>query len=249
MEWENSEGQAFLDAVYDAEVAEQDAQIGRLISRLKKARVWDRLFLVVVADHGDHLGDKKRLNHAFGVYEPLTHVPLIIRDPLGHFAPGKVVETTVSTRRIFHTILTAAGASTLPEEAFSLVHESTGKNSEVENEVLTEGYPLNWAIQRLEYKRPGLVKRLGEQELSHGLYFEDFKLISGRDRVELYNVKRDTQEIDNLNDQRSDVLWGQSMLEEKLKGLQLATNPIGHAGKLHIDDAVRDHLRDLGYLE
>ena len=62
--------------------------------------------MIVVADHGEGLGDHGEAQHGNLVYQATMHVPLVIEGP--GVTPG-VVATPVSTRRVFHTILDWAG--------------------------------------------------------------------------------------------------------------------------------------------
>ena len=97
-----AEYQALLGSFYDAEVFAQDAQIGRFLTQLRKANRLDNTWLIVLADHGEYLGEKERLNHIFGAYQPLAQVPLLIYGP---HRREPTVDAFVSTRRIFHTFL------------------------------------------------------------------------------------------------------------------------------------------------
>jgi arylsulfatase A-like enzyme len=45
-----------LDGMYDAEVAAQDAQLGRFLDQLRQAGRLDNTLVVICADHGEHLG-------------------------------------------------------------------------------------------------------------------------------------------------------------------------------------------------
>ena len=153
------ESRAILSAFYDAEVAGQDAEVGWFLNELERTSLLQKTMVIIVADHGDHLGEKNRLNHAFGVYKELTHVPLLIFDPSGDFPQGNSIVGTVSTRRIFHSIVTAVGNAKNEEHQLSLANQT-----KVQDEVtITEGMPLNWAINRLEKVRPGVVSALGYQ--------------------------------------------------------------------------------------
>jgi choline-sulfatase len=89
---------------YLGEVAAMDQQLGRLV------QAFDRLpgpsALIVVADHGEGLGDHGEAQHGTLVYEATMHVPLVLVGP--GITPG-TSDATVSTRRIFFTILDWAG--------------------------------------------------------------------------------------------------------------------------------------------
>ena len=55
---------------------------------LRTSGALDRTHVIIVADHGDHLGEKDFVGHSISLYNELTHVPLIIRDPNGDLPRG-----------------------------------------------------------------------------------------------------------------------------------------------------------------
>jgi arylsulfatase A-like enzyme/tetratricopeptide (TPR) repeat protein len=95
----------FADAPYRGEVAAVDAQLARLLATFQR-REPGPTAIIVVADHGEGLGDHGEAQHGTLAYQATMHVPLVLVGP--GIAPG-VVETPVSTRRVFHTILDWAG--------------------------------------------------------------------------------------------------------------------------------------------
>lgn len=85
---------------YLGEVAFMDEQLGRVVKAFGGGAI------VVVADHGEGLGDHGELQHGDLLYQSTMHVPLLIAGP--NVARGRT-DTPVSTRRVFHTILDFAG--------------------------------------------------------------------------------------------------------------------------------------------
>jgi arylsulfatase A-like enzyme/Flp pilus assembly protein TadD len=63
---------------YDNEVAFTDAQLGKLLDRLRAAGQLDSTLIVVVADHGESLGEHGEATHGLFAYEPTLHIPLIV---------------------------------------------------------------------------------------------------------------------------------------------------------------------------
>lgn len=61
---------------YDGEITFVDAQIGRLLESL--GDLSDAL-VIVVADHGEGLGEHGELEHGFLLYQSTLHVPVIVR--------------------------------------------------------------------------------------------------------------------------------------------------------------------------
>jgi choline-sulfatase len=88
---------------YYGEVAAMDEQMGRLLTAFEKR---SPAAILVAADHGEGLGDHGEQQHGNLLYQATMHVPLVIAGP--GVTPG-VRDDTVTTRRIFHTILDLAG--------------------------------------------------------------------------------------------------------------------------------------------
>jgi choline-sulfatase len=103
---------------YEGEVAAVDEQLGRLLQAFEQR--FDKPAILVVADHGEGLGDHGELQHGNLVYQSTMHVPLVLSGP--GVAPG-VEHAPVSTRRVFHTLLDWAGISS--------EHSLRGASSEV----------------------------------------------------------------------------------------------------------------------
>ncbi|MEO0597604.1 MAG: sulfatase, partial [Chloroflexota bacterium] len=70
-----------LDGYYDAEIAYQDAQLGRLFDYLHSSDELENTMVIIVADHGEGHGDHGYKGHSFVVFQELVHVPLIVRYP------------------------------------------------------------------------------------------------------------------------------------------------------------------------
>jgi len=103
---------AWARSLYEAEVRSIDREVGKLIAELRKNDLYDRMLIVLVSDHGEEFGEHGSLSHGFTTYPEIVRVPMAIKPPGG--APGQHVAAPVSTRRIFHTLLDAAGVSPAP---------------------------------------------------------------------------------------------------------------------------------------
>src|SRR5258706_737942 len=75
----NSTDAALSVSPYDAEIAGVDRQIGRIVETLRANGQLDNTLLVLVADHGESLGEHGEQTHAIFVYDATVRVPLIIR--------------------------------------------------------------------------------------------------------------------------------------------------------------------------
>jgi choline-sulfatase len=93
---------ASQSGAYDAEIAATDEQIGRLLAALQASGRLESTLVVVVADHGESLGEHGELQHGFFVYDAAMHVPLIIAGP---GVPAKAVTEQVRIVDVMPTVL------------------------------------------------------------------------------------------------------------------------------------------------
>ena len=87
--------------LYAAEVRYLDQQIGRLLAALEGMQRLDRALIVVVADHGEGLGDHGWWHHRT-LYQEQMRVPLIVRVP---GTLGRTIQASVSTIDLAPTVL------------------------------------------------------------------------------------------------------------------------------------------------
>jgi arylsulfatase A-like enzyme len=90
----------YIRDVYDEEVRFTDEGLGRLLECLRATGEYDDTLIVVTADHGEELLERGWLGHWRSLYDELVRVPLVVRLPRAHAAPGTaqtpVVETPIS---------------------------------------------------------------------------------------------------------------------------------------------------------
>ncbi len=95
-------------ALYDGDVAFADWGLGELLAGLRRLGRYRDTLVIVTSDHGEHLGEHDMVGHGKGGFEPLLHVPLVVKYPEDREA-GSRVERRVSTIGVFGTILAEAG--------------------------------------------------------------------------------------------------------------------------------------------
>jgi choline-sulfatase len=99
---------------YYGAVSYVDDQIGILMNTLKEARFADNTIVMVLADHGDMLGERG-LWYKMNFFEPACTIPLIVHAP-GRFAPHRVAESA-SLLDVLPTLAEIANGGTAPEYA------------------------------------------------------------------------------------------------------------------------------------
>ncbi|NJN19630.1 MAG: sulfatase [Oscillochloris sp.] len=244
----DAERKAILDGVYNAETAGQDEQVGIFIERLRSSGALDNTLLIVCADHGEHLGEHQFMGHSFTAYNELLHVPLIIRDPSGNLPRGTTVGGTVSTRRIFQTALTAAGAAHPDEEPYTLAN-SNGNDPDAHT-VFADAVPVTNVLNMMRRRRPDLVRDHRCDQTRRVIVHNDLKLIqTGEHAVELYNVRRDPHEQQELSSIFPEQV--ETLEQSLVRHLDVSRRSAPEAAVSEQEDSpeVQRRLRDLGYLE
>jgi Sulfatase len=69
-------------APYAARVHRIDACFGDLVDDLKRSGLYDNSIIVVMADHGDSLGEGLRWGHGYTIVPEVIRIPLIVRVPV-----------------------------------------------------------------------------------------------------------------------------------------------------------------------
>ncbi len=239
-----------LDGMYDAEVAYQDALLGDFFQRLKDSGQLDNTLVIICADHGEHLGEKQFMGHSLSIYNELVRVPLIIRDPQNRLAQGTTVDAVVSTRRLFHTVLAAAGIANDKELALDLIHSQD--NSPSRDYVFAEAIPPQNVVNLMQKRQPELVREMSCDRVRRAVWMGQHKLIETEgSEAELYDVLEDPTEALDLS----------AILPENVEALQDCLQAFADRSALALaqatptratdydDPEVRRRLEELGYLE
>ncbi|HVR98876.1 MAG TPA: sulfatase [Thermoanaerobaculia bacterium] len=164
--------------LYDGEVAYMDRQVGRLLDFLESRGFLENTLIVLVADHGESLGEHGiRFRHT-GLHDTTTHVPLMIRWP-GEKPQGRRFEGLVQTIDLFPTLLRAVDLP-VPEQNGEDLRELTGEGRR--------------AVFAEHAEKRGLMVRTRSYKyiLSQGNapFFPD--------GASLYDLKADPKELQNL---------------------------------------------------
>jgi arylsulfatase A-like enzyme len=242
------EHRGIISGMYDAEIATQDELVGAFLDKLRRSGRLDQTMFVVVADHGEHLGEKHFIGHNVTLYNELTHVPLIVRDPRGDLPHGATFDHLVSTRRIFHTLLTAAGLAEDHEEIYSLAHGPA--NDPDQRVVFAEAVTPQNVLNIITKHAPELVKEYRCDQPRRAVWQDRHKLIlTGNDMVELFDFIADPNELNNLAASSPEIV--QSLTERINHHTRQSEAAALTAGRMvESDDAsLRGRLRALGYLE
>lgn len=183
-----------LDYVADlqkAEVAYLDWEIGRLFDHLQQLGVLDDTLVVIFGDHGEIMVEHDAWFDHAGLYDAVTHVPLIIRAPSR--VPAARVDDMVALVDVFPTVLDILGmpanSATDGRSLLPMVRgEASGHRSEV---YLSES---TWQAKRaVRTDRWKLIRCYDP-----GIY--------PRDGVELYDLAADPDEQVDLSASKPEIV-------------------------------------------
>ena len=197
-------------AAYLASVEHFDLSIGRLMEKLDELGIADKTLVIFTSDNGgvDTYFDNAPLRYGKGSpYEGGIRVPFIVRWP-GSIPHGKVEQTPIHAIDFYPTLLEIAGGK--PAEYEHLDGISLLPTLKGEGEIVRES--LKWYMplyDPLTYSQwattPAAVIRKGDYKLLK--FFGDYTDISSGKkrqvqgkRLELYNLKEDIGESQNLVD-------------------------------------------------
>lgn len=93
---------------YDGEVAFADACVGRLLDALQQLGLHRRTLVILMADHGEGLGDHGETTHGYFNYDTTVRIPLIVSLP-GVLPEGRAVPSLVRSVDVLPTVLDTLG--------------------------------------------------------------------------------------------------------------------------------------------
>ena len=176
-------------ANYYSMISLVDHNVGRILMALEELELADNTLVVFSSDHGDWLGDHGFLSKGPLLYEGLMRVGMIARG-LG-VAKGQVVDQPVATTDIQATLMDFAGAPPAKET------HSRSLRPLLENPAATRDFaygewdpdPVGWGLDlKLRFIRTREHKLILEENTGVG---------------ELYNLRDDPHEMDNVFDSQS----------------------------------------------
>lgn len=199
-------------AVYYAMVRFIDDAVGRIMDALDRLDLTRKTILVFCSDHGDFMGELRMTEKGGALHDSLVRVPLIISAP-GLVPQGLRDGSPVNLVDVVPTLLHLQGLS-IPEAMQGLALPTvTGAapRDEVFSEYGAGGPPFTmedldraprpWGFRAL---LQSLQWREAEGHL-HMVRTRDWKLVHDADggRAELYDLRADPWELDNLIDDPS----------------------------------------------
>ena len=239
---------------YDGSIRGMDAEIGRLVERLRTLGIEERTLIGVVADHGEELHEHRKIGHGHTAYGEIVNVPLVLYRP-GTIPAGVRVEETTRSIDLMPTLLNASGLA-VPENA-------QGQNllplvaayRDAEGDAATEAAAaLGWESRPAVSEEHGRDDEDDKDDESYSVVLEGWKLIHNvktqdKPEFELFDHLADPFDVTNVAEQHPDRV---KALEAELA----AWREMVTAAKLPDDASTEgmsseeiNRLRSLGYIQ
>ncbi|MGA1826276.1 MAG: tetratricopeptide repeat protein [bacterium] len=218
----------FKDNPYDGEIMFTDFCLKRIFDTLSSYSLLDSTWIILVGDHGEGLGEHKEKYHGVFLYNSTLHVPLIMRYPA--LITPAVVSSQIRTIDIAPTILNVLGIKPFKEaDGVSFAKLFEGESIDDSTLYCQSEYGMNgygWAP--LE-----------------GIQQDEWKYIKAP-YPELYNIKKDNEELHNLIDEKPDKA---SEMRQALDTIKSALEKHAHAtAPTPMDSETAQKLFSLGYV-
>ncbi len=213
---------------YAGEIAYIDSQLGRILSAFDDANIRNNTIFIVTSDHGESLGEHGEETHGIFIYDSTIRIPLFFTG--GPIPQGKSLRDQVGIIDIFPTIADLLGF-TIPDRVHgrSLKGLLLGSVSQFD---ITPYYIESF----LSYESFGWSPLIGFRTSSN-------KLIRAP-RPELYDLKHDPFEKDNLYQRKPDLV--KDLENEFTKFLKNITETSDNA-RTQLSGEERAILHSLGY--
>ena len=168
---------------YDAEIAEADRQVARLLAAIDGRRA--RTLIVATSDHGEAFGEHGEIGHSIFVYDTTLRVPLLIEGP--GVVPGRVVDQwDVGLVDLAPTMAARAGLGKLDADGADLSAQHLDQGP---------GHPVTYAARQYYAESFAPLLDFGWAPL-RSVRAGPWKYIDAP-RPELYAIDKDRDEREN----------------------------------------------------
>ena len=207
---ELSEKRNMLAYGYDSELSYVDYWIGDLLKSIENDGISERTMLIIMADHGEGLGEKGASGHGRWLYQHILRIPLIVSGPL--VPQGAKIDIPVHVLDVSPTILSYLNMPKLQKmEGRDLSPLMINNIDLMPKPFYFETYSVavpdvpGFKKMGANSKPTAVGMRVGDLKITYSLKNHTFFI---------YDLKNDPNEETNLYDQ--EIEWSK-FLSEKLK--------------------------------
>jgi len=218
----------YIRDLYSAEINYVDTFVGELFKKLQALDIYDHTLIIFISDHGESLGERNYVGHN-QLYEVQLHVPWIMHVPGIRAAR---IEAPVESIDVMPTVFELLGIknASFPFQGMSLKRMINSMTPNFERAIISEA-------------RGRARIRIGNLAL---IFSPDGKIPE-----ELYNLKTDPQEMENIADRNPKTVermkspYFQMMAMSKNLSAQFVLTP---GKKPELSEETSEQLKALGYV-
>ncbi len=248
---------------YDGAIAFDDAQVGRVFTRLKAMKRFDAMAVLLLSDHGESLGEHDEDEHGFFIYNATLRVPLIVKLPdTGHGTRDTGYGIRKTRQGMLESGTSAPGSSRVPYPVSRVITQPVGTVDVAPTIAQLCGIP---AAETRSFQGRSLLPALssapvieaasvyaetyyprdsfGWHEL-RGLLNAHFAYIDAL-RPELYDLQNDPGELHNLAATQASLA---ASLRERLEDVERRYAGRQPSTPAPPDPETVERLRSLGYV-
>ena len=217
---------------YDGEVAYVDHLLGQFFAYLKEKDLYDQSIILVIADHGESLGEHGELEHGLFTYRPAIQVPFLLKLP-ENTRSGSREKHPVGLVDVTPTILSLLEKDLPAMDGVPLLDGRTHADRDIYSEALSPEILYGWHACR--------------SVINGSLHYVEIE------RPELYDLLEDPREQNNLYGSRKVPASAISLLEESSGGRSSTTaiseedrallESLGYTGSFDLSDSARSMTR------
>lgn len=235
-----------VKALYDAEVAYADQEIGRLVHELKAKGLYSRSLIILTADHGESFFEHGRWQHGLNLFDEILRVPLIVKWP-GNVLKGRA-PMQVSQAEIFSTLLEQAGIDSPHSKSTSLKRYAVEDEQMSLPTVAVSEYVTNSVAGSVPVKRISLRTEKQKYVVAFEIEADDEFTVAEILHEEIYDLVRDPGETRNLLDEPAlDTSLHRQQLYAYLQ--EAREYQQGRQGEAVVpDETILERLKALGYV-
>jgi arylsulfatase A-like enzyme len=226
---------AWIRRLYEMEVHEVDAGIGRILEALETLGLYDEALIVLTSDHGEEFWEHRGFEHGHTLYDEVLRVPLIVKTPAS--GGPRIARQPVSTDSVMATVLDLLGIEPVDPSiapSLRLLWEAGAPAGDAR--VLTSA---------------GVLYFEDRAAVRFGRYKYIRNLVTGAE--ELYDVGADPGETESLSRAEPALTRrGRNLLAAEVARAEAERSRLGltkGGDQRTLDPETRESLRALGYLQ
>lgn len=234
-----------IELLYDAEVIDLDAQVGRLERALDRHGLAGDTLVVLMSDHGEEFDEHGFLGHGDTLHQEALRIPMILRLP-GRVPAGRRIASPVGLIDLGPTIAELAGIERPFDDApaQSLVTDIMGRANGLTRPVFSE---LEDTLGACVTRRAGKFKTCPYRGVAvrEGRFAFIHRAVTGE--VQLFDYATDRAEQRNVADRFTKrTAYFESLVSEFRANVEATkTLVVPH----RVDSETQQNLKALGYVD